>query len=102
MLQAHADAITLTQQVEKILASKAAHFATEEKYFHQFNFDGTAEHERLHRDFSEQIAYLQKEYASDINMLSAKLVDFLALWLVGHLMGVDQKYKQCFKDGGLQ
>ncbi len=92
----------VTKIIDNILKYKIAHFATEEKYFHQFNFEGTAEHEAAHRLFDQSVSKLREDYRDDVVGLAFALVDFLEDWLIGHLMGADKKYTQCFHDHGMQ
>jgi hemerythrin-like metal-binding protein len=87
--------------IEKILTLKAEHFATEERRFHEFNFEGTEEHEKFHQDFSTRVVKMREECGTDTKLFGAKLVDFLTHWFVGHLKGVDSKYVACFHEHGL-
>ncbi len=87
--------------VNKLIAYKAVHFGTEEKYFHQFNFEGTAEHEAAHAMFNKRVSVIQTEHKEDVIAFAFALVDFLEDWLIGHLLGLDQKYKTCFSEHDL-
>ncbi|MBN1779148.1 MAG: hemerythrin family protein [Candidatus Buchananbacteria bacterium] len=93
------------EKIKKIISDivnfKKEHFATEEKYFHLFNFSGTAEHEQRHRMFDDKIKEISGEYQDDVFGLGFALVDFLGDWLISHLMDMDQKYKECFNEHGL-
>ena len=75
---------------------------TEEKYFKEFNYAGADEHIAKHKEFSENLAILQKKHEGDTLAFAFALVDFLEDWLINHLMTVDQQYKQCFKEHGLK
>lgn len=92
---------TIKEIIGEIAKYKAAHFATEEKYFHQFNFAGTTEHEAAHKMFNQKVGEIQSSHTGDIIALAFALIDFLEDWLLEHLVNMDQKYKQCFKDNGL-
>ena len=92
---------TVKEIITEIVKYKAIHFATEEKYFHQFNFEGTAEHEAAHRMFNQRVEEIQSLHKDDYISMAFDLVDFLEDWLLKHLINMDQKYKQCFKDNGL-
>jgi hemerythrin len=87
--------------IKQIVEYKKVHFATEEKYFHQFNFEGTAEHEAAHQLFNDTLTNIQSKYQEDVYGFAFALVDFLEDWLIHHLMNMDQKYKKCFNDHGL-
>lgn len=93
------------EEVKRIIGDivkyKAEHFATEEKYFHQFNYEGTVEHEQRHREFNEQITLLQAKNEGDAIGFAFELVEFLEDWLIGHLLTMDKKYTQCFHEHGL-
>ncbi len=88
--------------ISEIVSYKVAHFATEEKYFHQFNFEGTKEHEIAHQRFDAKVKELVATHKDDTTALAFELVDFLEDWLVGHLMSLDQQYVKCFKEHGLK
>lgn len=87
--------------IERIIEYKKFHFATEEKYFHLFNYEGTQQHEAAHRMFDEKIGQLRETYKDDVIGLAFALVDFLEDWLIGHTLTVDKKYTQCFNEHGL-
>jgi hemerythrin len=92
---------SVSEIIKEIVEYKIAHFGTEEKYFHQFNFEGTNEHEAAHQLFNKTIIQLQTKYKDDLISFAFALVDFMEDWLIGHLMDMDQKYKKCFNDHGL-
>jgi len=78
------------------------HFATEEKYFDEFNYEGAAEHKRKHqemRDEIEKIKNMDEEKEIDFY---GNIVYFLKDWLEDHLEKMDQKYKECFSKHGLK
>jgi len=88
--------------IRELVIYKQAHFATEEKYFREFNYEGTAEHEDAHRKFNDKVEEITKKYGEDVIPFTFELIDFLEDWLVTHLMGLDQKYKKCFQEHGLK
>ena len=85
-----------------LIAYKKDHFATEEKYFHAFNYPGTKEHEEAHQKFNVDLEELEKRYENDVLGLSFALIEFLENWLIEHLMSMDQEYKACFREHGLR
>ena len=91
----------IAEIIGKIVKYKELHFATEEKYFKQFNFEGSNEHEIAHKEFTAKVAAVQAEYQGDTISFAFALVDFLEDWLIGHLMHMDQKYVECFTKNGL-
>lgn len=84
-----------------LLEFKTMHFATEEKYFQEFNYEGTAEHVAAHEEFNKMVRRFEEADRGDPRVFAYELVDFLENWLIGHVMGMDQKYKKCFNDHGL-
>jgi hemerythrin len=92
---------TINEIVKNIIKFKEAHFATEEKYFAQFNFEGAEEHIVAHKTFGEKVVAVQVAHQGDTIGFAFALVDFLEDWLIGHLMHMDQKYVECFTKNGL-
>lgn len=77
------------------------HFATEEKYFNQFNYDGAEEHIIAHQKFAEKMQELHKQFENDKKDPTLELLDTLEDWLVNHINKMDKKYTKCFNDHGL-
>jgi len=92
----------LTEIINSLIEYKKFHFATEEKYFKEFNFEGTQEHINAHNTFGSRLQEIQQENGSDTISLAYDLVDFLEDWLIDHLQTLDQKYRQCFISHGLK
>jgi len=88
--------------INQLYQYKKYHFAVEEKYFKEFNYEETDEHIAEHKMFGERIDAIRKEFAGDSLKLAFELVDYLEDWLIEHIMTVDQKYKECFKSHGLK
>jgi hemerythrin-like metal-binding protein len=77
------------------------HFATEEKYFDEFNFEGSAEHKAEHNNFRAKVADIKKRADAGEEQISTEIIDFLEDWLVKHVNGLDKKYTKCFNEHGL-
>lgn len=92
----------LIEIINSLVEYKKIHFATEEKYFKEFNFEGAPEHLLAHKQFEEGLSKIQEEYKDDIIMFAFELIDYIEDWLISHLMNMDQKYKQCFNEHGLK
>ncbi len=78
------------------------HFMTEEKYMDELGFDGAEEHKAEHKSLSLKIADFRTEYQDDEEKYAQELLHFLKDWLTHHLMEVDKKYEQCFREHGLK
>ena len=88
--------------ITKLLAYKNSHFATEEKYFELFNYEGAKEHKEAHALFAENVMQISKKNGEDTLELAFELVDFLEDWLVNHILTMDHKYIECFKAHSLK
>ena len=91
----------LGQIIEALVQYKIFHFETEEKYFREFNYEGTEEHVVRHHEFNEKLTALKEKYPTYTIEFAFALVDFLEDWLLDHLMTMDQGYRECFKTHGL-
>jgi len=76
------------------------HFSTEEKYFHEFDYKLTEEHEKMHKYYIEKIEQFKQDNKLDIKNAFVVL-DFLEDWWIGHINGADKKYTKCFNEHGL-
>lgn len=92
----------LDEIINALVEYKKLHFETEEKYFKEFNYEGTEEHEAKHDEFTKNFLALREQYPENSIEFAFKLVDFLEDWLIDHLMTIDQKYVKCFHDHGLK
>ena len=88
--------------VSALVEYKRVHFETEERYFKEFQYEGAEEHIAAHREFGVRLKALQDRCGADVFRLAFELVDFLEDWLIGHLMDMDQQYKDCFAVHGLK
>lgn len=92
----------LGQIIDSLIKYKVFHFATEEKYFKEFNYEDAEDHISKHQSFNDKLASLKEKYPEYNIEFAFALVDFLEDWLLDHLMVVDQKYVKCFKEHGLK
>ena len=78
------------------------HFATEEKYFDEFKYEGAEEHKAEHRKLEKSVADMQKRAKAGDLTFTVELLDFFEDWLIKHLAEMDQKYVKCFNEHGLR
>jgi hemerythrin len=78
------------------------HFATEEKYMDEFNYEGRGAQKVQHNQYTDKIKSFQEEYAKNELLLSFEIIDFLEDWILSHVTGEDKKYTKCFNDCGLK
>ena len=88
--------------LDGLIAYRQKHFATEEGYFKQFDFEGAEEHIEEHTRFNDRLEALRSGYADDPIGLAFELVDFLEDWLIDHILNTDRKYIECFRAHGLR
>jgi len=103
------EAIELPESIDKLneIFQRLAdyihfHFATEEKYFAEFNYEGATEHIAAHNKFKRQIAEYQGKLSRGEIDFTNDLVEYLDDWLANHVMDLDRKYIICFKEHGLK
>ena len=62
----------------------------EEEHMASIKFDGLTVHKRIHEDLLAKLRTTRQDVAG--KPLSAPVFDFLKMWLVGHILGLDTKY----------
>jgi hemerythrin len=77
------------------------HFAREELYFRQFDYDKTDDHIAEHVDLIAQVEKLVYQFEISGTVDIPNMMEFLKTWLIEHILGADQEYISCFKDNGL-
>jgi len=78
------------------------HFTMEEVYFEMCDYCGREEHIREHRMFRDKVEEFIRKYKSKDAMLTLEILNFLKSWIEDHLIGSDQKYKECFAKHGVK
>ncbi|MFA4942245.1 MAG: bacteriohemerythrin [Patescibacteria group bacterium] len=87
--------------LQELIDYAVNHFNTEEKYFTQFNYEGTIEHKAKHQELKDKVLDFQKKFKENQADISVDLIDFLEDWLIDHLLNLDKKYVECFREYGL-
>jgi hemerythrin-like metal-binding protein len=88
--------------LDGLISYTATHFAHEEKYFAQFNYENTDEHKQLHQDLVGQVMDFKGKFDSGEATLSSDLMEFLKEWLMNHIMQEDKKYVECLTSNGAE
>ncbi len=92
----------LNNTFDKLFKYIEFHFATEEKYFDDFNYSEAEAHKAAHKFFAKKVNEMHQTVDNDIHELSLELVAFLEFWLVGHVLVMDKRYTECFHKHGLK
>lgn len=70
------------------------HFRREEALMQAAHYPDVAAHQRLHRDLSAKLREFETAYANDAETFDVEaFYDFVADWLLVHVMTVDMKLK---------
>ncbi len=77
------------------------HFAREELYFRQFDYDKTDDHIAEHIDLIAQVEKLVYQFEVSGTFDIPNVIEFLKSWWAEHILGADQEYVTCFKENGL-
>jgi hemerythrin-like metal-binding protein len=88
--------------IEELIEYAKIHFATEEKYFDLFNYEGSAEHKQKHLEMSEKLNIYKKRLDGNKLELAEEMMGFVEDWLVIHIEEYDKKYMECFAAHGLR
>jgi len=91
----------LNDIVKELVNYTAYHFATEEKYFDEFNYEYSVAHKEEHKALLAKVNDFEKRYAIEKEKIVPELVEFLENWLVHHLEVFDRQYVRCFHEHGL-
>lgn len=78
------------------------HFANEEKYMLQFNYDYYKEHKKEHEQFIAKVTEIEEKINNGERVLSLDMTSFLTDWLKNHIMKTDMKYSEFFIKKGLK
>lgn len=82
------------------------HFHLEETYFKKFNYVDAKNHIAIHHVYKDLLmnyyAQALKVKNNQIEELFSNIAEFVTDWFTNHIMVVDKKYYQCFKDHGLK
>ena len=87
--------------IDELVSYADYHFSTEEKYFADFQYEGTEEHKQKHVAYKETVARFENEFSKGDILLPMTMLDFLEDWWIGHISSEDRKYIACFKENGL-
>ena len=92
----------LGEIIHGLINYAGTHFATEEKYFHQFHYPDTEIHKRQHNEFVKKVTKFKQDFDQNRILLSIDIMKFLQEWLINHIKGSDKKYGPFLIEKGLK
>ncbi|MEW6647640.1 MAG: bacteriohemerythrin [Pseudomonadota bacterium] len=67
------------------------HFGYEEQLMHKHAYPGAAAHKMEHQRFIEWMADIRKKLRQGDTVASNQVINFLRLWVTGHIMKTDRE-----------
>ena len=78
--------------VEELKDYTVKHFEDEERYMKEIGYEGLPQQQKVHQAFIDKIEVINLDELDDNQQeYINELIDFLASWLVNHIMKMDQK-----------
>ncbi len=87
--------------LNNLLSYTYTHFAYEEKFFIEFNYEHTKDHCKKHTELKLKVLDFIDKYKSGEEDITEDFFIFLKKWLIVHIMTDDAMYLKCFKEHGL-
>lgn len=84
-------AIYINAVLEELINCTVWHFSHEERLMLKYNYKSSAEHRTEHQELIESARELQQKCLKDGRSVSSEDVQFLELWLTGHILGTDME-----------
>ncbi|MEI8096655.1 MAG: bacteriohemerythrin [Candidatus Moraniibacteriota bacterium] len=78
------------------------HFLYEERYFGLTNYAEATEHIAEHRIFLDKTEEFRERAKSKDSTLSIEILGYLEEWFIHHVLVVDRRYVEYFKEYGIQ
>lgn len=93
---------SLSTILHSLVGFAARHFTAEEDYMVRFGYADYEQHRRLHDAFVQKVSDFHEDLNDSVPTLSEDVMFFLRDWLINHILGVDMKYSEFFKEQGLK
>ena len=92
----------LMKILDELFCYAKQHFATEERYFKQFDYPESEKHIEEHIHFKTIVFEFVNELNTGKIGLSLDILNFLKQWLYTHILETDKKYASFFSEKGLK
>jgi len=94
----------LLDEVNKLGDYAFYHLGTEEAMFSEYNYPDAPEHVEAHNAFRNKVMGLMDAVRGGedgVRELSKETAEFAGEWLINHILVMDKKYTQFFREEGL-
>ncbi|HPM01343.1 MAG TPA: bacteriohemerythrin [Candidatus Cloacimonadota bacterium] len=78
------------------------HFTLEEKLMFENSYPDYISHKNAHTDFVKKVTESRNSFEAGKFLISIEVMNFLKDWLMGHIMGVDQRYSAFLNEKGIR
>jgi methyl-accepting chemotaxis protein len=83
--------------LDGLISYTMEHFSKEESLLRVHQYEGLAEHEKLHREFETTVAEYQQKMKTG-GSLGVETMNFLKNWLINHIQKIDKQYGSAVGD----
>ncbi len=90
-IQVGKSAEILETVLEALVDYTIYHFGYEEKLMDQHNYLNTPAHKSEHENFIEAVDEFQRKLESGSAVISVQIINFLRMWVTGHIMKSDRE-----------
>ncbi len=77
------------------------HFKSEEDLFSKYKYHALATHALEHRFYEQKVNEFKTRFDSSDEKVTLDMLEFLADWLTGHILGSDQEYRRYLNNCGV-
>jgi len=88
----------LAQVFQELIDYTAFHFHEEEKVMSHYEYPGYPEQKQQHEALLKKAREMHQDFTEGKAVLSNELLDFLQDWVMNHILKVDIKYSNFFRD----
>lgn len=91
-----------TRLINELREYTVYHFAQEENYMKQLNYDHYPSHKKSHEQFIIKIDEVEEKIKQGKTVMSLEMTMFLKDWIKNHIMVADKKYSDFFIKNGIK
>lgn len=92
---------TIAELLTEMTDYAQVHFRAEEYLLAEYGYEHKALQEKQHQEFIDKTVAFYSAADLGPNVLSTALLDYLRVWLIGHILKEDMKYKEFFNSKGV-